>query len=78
MALLRFIVDIESGEGGDVTKKDFDDMGEKLEKYAESVLGVQYLGNKLGDDNQVTYHVHRSDESHSCQDCVNAAQDERR
>ncbi len=76
MALLRFIVDVESE--GDVTAQEGDDMRDKMQKYADSVLGVQHLGNKQGDDTASTWHVHKSTPDYACQDCRIAAADERR
>lgn len=75
MAIMRFIVDVEAE--GDVTSGDGDDMADKIGKYADSVVGVQTLGNKQGDDKQVIWHVHHSTMDYSCTDCRAAAQDER-
>ncbi len=76
MALIRFVVDIEAA--GDVTAEEGDAMREKIQKYADSVLGVQHLGNKQGDDTASWWHVHKCTRDYSCDDCRQHAADERR
>lgn len=75
MSLLRFVVDVESA--GDVQQTTLNEMADKLGKYADSVVGPQFLAEKQGDDGQVTFHVHRSTSRMGCPDCVGVAQDER-
>lgn len=78
MSILRFIVDIEATDGEDaVTSGDFDEMADVLGKYADSVVGVQYLGSKQGDDKNVSYHVHVANDDYACADCRAAAADGR-
>lgn len=75
MTILRFTVDIESD--GDVNQATFNEMADKLNKYADSVVGPQYLAEKQGNDGQVTYHVHHSSRRVNCDTCLENAQDHR-
>jgi len=75
MTILRFTVDVESES--DVNQATFEEMADKLSKYADSVVGPQYLAEKQGDDGLVTYHVHRSSRHAACDDCNANAMDRR-
>jgi hypothetical protein len=75
MTILRFVIDVESD--GDANQSTLNEMADRLNKYADSVVAPQYLAEKQGDDGQITYHVHRSDRRHHCEDCLTNAQDQR-
>lgn len=75
MALLRITVDLESA--GDVTQDTLEEIADKIDKYADSVVGPMYLADKQGEDKHVTYHVHASTDDYACQDCRELSRDQR-
>lgn len=73
MALIRVVVDLEAQ--GDLTNSVMDEVRDKVQKYADSVVGVQYLADKQG-DTESWVHKHESSEDYACQTCRDHAHDE--